>query len=212
VAAAPAQAQTVCLTSPSSAFLGTPGKVWRTSDDGSHWSLVFTEPTASGAHPGAADTTVLQCAGANAAWVMFLGSGAALGHAPYLAYATQDAHTMRPVFEEGYIESAIRPQVHAPDGPGSYPGPFSAISPDAAAFVGYTPAIGYGAAPLAIVTGGGTGLAMEGDVSGISQSYGVAFVSTTQGWVVGKSLPSGAYLIKSTSNAGHTWTTQYQIP
>ncbi len=216
VATAPAQAQTACFTSPSSGFLGTPGKIWRTSDGGSHWSLAFTEPAASGAGPGAGrgatDTTVLECAGTSAVWVLFLGSGAALGHAPYLAYATQDARTMRALFEEVYIESAIRPQVHAPDGPGTYPGPFSAISADAAAFVGYDPAFGYGAAPLAMVTGGGTGLAMRGDISGISQAYGTAFVSTTQGWVVGRSLPSGAYSIEATTNAGHTWTTQYQIP
>jgi photosystem II stability/assembly factor-like uncharacterized protein len=212
VAAAPAQAQTACFTSPSSGFLGTPGRIWRTTDGGGHWSLAFTEPAASGAHSAPADTTVVGCAGSSAAWVMFLGSGAALGHAPYLAYATQDARTMRPLFEEGYIESAIRPQVHAPDGPGSYPGPFSVISPDDAAFVGYTPAIGYGAAPLEIVTGGGTGLALRGNISGISQAYGAAFVSTTQGWVVGKSLPSGTYSIEATTNAGHTWTTQYQIP
>jgi photosystem II stability/assembly factor-like uncharacterized protein len=213
VTAAPAQAQTVCFTSPSRGFLGTPGKIWRTSDGGGHWSLVFTEPAA--AHPGArssaTDTTVLECAGSSAAWVLFLGSGAALGHAPYLAYVTQDARTTRPLFEEAYIESATRPEVHAPDGPGSYPGPFSVISPDSAAFVGFDPAVGYGAAPLAMVTGGAA-LAMRGNISGISQAYGAAFVSPTQGWVVGKSLPSGAYSIASTTDAGHTWTSEYQIP
>jgi photosystem II stability/assembly factor-like uncharacterized protein len=208
VPAAPAQAQTVCFTSPSSGFLGTPGKIWRTSDAGRTWSLAFTEPAASGARPGAADTTLLQCAGAGAVWAMFLGSGAALGHAPYLVYAAQDARTMHPLMEEAYIESAIRPQVHAPDGPGSYPGPFSAISPDAAAFVGFDPAAGYGAAPLMTVTGGAPHA--RGNVGGISQAYGASFVSTTQGWVVGKNLQSGTYAIEATTNGGHTWTPQYQ--
>jgi photosystem II stability/assembly factor-like uncharacterized protein len=207
---APAQAQTACFTSPSSGFLGTPGKVWRTSDGGRNWSLAFTEPAASGGRPGAADTTLVECAGGSAMWVMFVGSGAALGHAPYLAYATQDARTMRAVFEEAYIESAIRPQVRAPEGPGTYPGPFSAISPDAAAFVGFDPAAGYGAAPLMTVTGGGAGLRTQGSVSGISQAYGAAFVSTTQGWVVGENLQSGEAAIEATTDAGHTWTSQYQ--
>ena len=207
---APAQAQTACFTSPSSGFLGTPGKIWRTSDGGRNWSLAFTEPAASGGRPGAADTTLLECAGGSAMWVMFVGSGAALGHAPYLAYATQDARTMHAVFEEAYIESAIRPQVRAPEGPGTYPGPFSAISPDAAVFVGFDPAAGYGAAPLMTVTGGGAGLRTQGDVGGISQAYGAAFVSTTQGWVVGKNLKSGDYSIEATTDAGRTWTRQYQ--
>lgn len=209
VPAAPAQAQTACFTSTSSGFLGTPGKIWRTSDGGRTWSLAFTEPAASGsARPGPADTTLVECAGGSAVWAMFLGSGAALGHAPYLAYGTQNAATMHALFEEAYIESAIRPQVHAPDGPGSYPGPFSAISPDAAVFVGFDPAVGYGAAPLMTVAGGG--LHAQGDVSGISQAYGAAFVSATQGWVVGKNLQSGNYAIEATTDGGHTWTRQYQ--
>jgi len=208
VPAAPAQAQTACFTSPSSGFLGTPGKIWRTSDAGQAWSLAFSEPAASGARPGAADTTLLECPGGSAVWAMFLGSGAALGHAPYLAYGTQNAGPMRALFEETYIESAIRPQVRAPDGPGSYPGPFSAISPDAAAFVGFDPAEGYGAAPLMMVTGGAPHA--RGNVSGISQAYGASFVSTTQGWVVGKNLQSGDYAIEATTDAGHTWTDQYQ--
>jgi photosystem II stability/assembly factor-like uncharacterized protein len=209
VPAAPAQAQTACFTSPSSGFLGTPGKIWRTSDGGRSWSLAFTEPAVSGgARPGPADTTVLECAGGGAMWAMFLGSGAALGHAPYLVYSTQNGGTMHALFEEAYIESALRPQVRAPDGPGSYPGPFSAISPDTAAFVGSDPAVGYGAAPLMMVTG--ADLHAQGDISGISVAYGAAFVSTTQGWVVGKNLQSGSYAIVATTNGGHTWTAQYQ--
>jgi len=209
VSGAPAQVQTACFTSTASGFLGTPGKIWRTSDGGQHWSLAFSEPAASGAvHPGP-DTTVLQCAGNSAAWVLFLGQGAALGHSPYLAYALQNAHTARPLFEEAYIESAARPQVHAPDGPGSYPGPFSAISPDAAVFVGFDPAVGYGAAAVMTVTG--SSLSRQGDVSGISQAYGVAFVSDTQGWVVGENARTGEYSIEATNDGGHTWTREYQV-
>ena len=210
---APAQAQTACFTSPSNGFLGTPGKIWRTLDGGRNWSLAFAEPSASGgASPAAGDTALLECAGGSAMWMMFLGSGAALGHAPYLAYTTQDARTMRPLFEESYIESAIRPQVRAPDGPGSYPGPFSAISPDAAAFIGFDPVTGYGAAPLELATDGGATLRMRGNVPGITQAYGAAFISTTQGWVVGKNQQSGTSAIESTTNSGTTWTQEYQTP
>jgi hypothetical protein len=161
-------------------------------------------------HPSAGDISVLECAGGNAAWLLFLGSGAALGHVPYLTFATQDARNWRVLFEESYTESAARPQLHAPDGPGSYPGPFSAISPQAAAFVGYTPPIGYGAAPLEMAASGGAQLTKDGNVSGISVPEAVAFISPSQGWIVGQTLPSGDFVIVTTADGGHTWTRQYQ--
>jgi photosystem II stability/assembly factor-like uncharacterized protein len=211
VAGAPAQAQTVCFSSADNGFLGTPGKVWHSTDGGRTWSLAFAEPPlASGVRSPAPDTTVLECAGGDAAWAQFLGYGAALGHAPYLAYATQDARNWRAVLEESYIESGARPEVHAPDGPGSYPGPFSAVSPVAAVFVGYTPALGYGAAPVALVTSGGATLTSEGNVGGVSVPEAAAFISPSQGWVVGETLPSGDFVIETTANSGHTWTRQYQ--
>jgi photosystem II stability/assembly factor-like uncharacterized protein len=211
VAGAPGQAQTACFSSASNGFLGTPGKVWHTTDGGKSWSLSFAEPAASSAvHPSAPDIAVLQCAGGSAAWVLFLGSGAALGHVPYLTFATQDATNWRVLFEESYTESAARPQLHAPNGPGSYPGPFSAISPQAAAFVGYSPPVGYGAAPLEMAASGGAKLTKDGNVSGVSVPEAVAFVSPSQGWIVGETLPSGNFVIVTTADAGHTWTRQYQ--
>ncbi len=209
MAGAPAQAQTACFTSAASGYLGTPGRIWRTLDGGGHWALAFAEPATSAAvHQGTPDTTVLECAGGSAAWALFLGSGAALGHAPYLAYAIANARPARALFEEAYIETAARPQVHAPDGPGSYPGPFSAISQADAVFVGFNPAAGYGAAALMTVTG--SGISRDGDVSGISQAYGAAFVSAAQGWVIGRNVRTGEYGIEATSDGGRTWTSQYQ--
>lgn len=211
VAGAPAQAQTVCFSSQQNGFVGTPGKVWHTTDGGKTWTAAFTEPGAGpGVRQSAPDTTVLECAGGNAAWVLFLGYGAALSHSPYLAYATQDARNWRVLFEESYIESAARPQLHAPDGPGSYPGPFSAISPDAAAFVGYNPPMGYGAAPLMMATAGGATLTSAGNVGGVSVPGSAAFISPSQGWVVGETLPSRGFVIEATADGGHTWTRQYQ--
>lgn len=212
VAGAPGQAQTACFSSPADGFVGTPGKVWRTANGGATWSQAFTEPTVSGGvHPPAPDTTVLECAGGSAAWVQFLGHGAALGHAPYLAYASRDGRNWRVLFEESYTESGARPQVHAPDGPGSYPGPFSAISPDAAAFVGYSPPLGYGAAPLELAASGGATLTKEGNVNGISVPEAAAFITPSQGWVVGETLPSGGFTIEATADGGHSWTRQYQV-
>lgn len=215
VPGAPAQAQTVCFSSPSDGFLGTPGRVWRSADGGRHWTVSFTEPrrssTAAAGAPG--DTTVLECAGDTAAWALFLGFGAALSHAPYLGYATQDARDWHVLFEEAYTESAAVPGVHAPQGPGTYPGPFSAIGPDSAAFVGWIPPVGFGAAPLEMMTGGGAGHSMRGDVGGVTHAYGVAFASATQGWVIGTDQTDpgkrGDYAIEATSDGGRTWTRQY---
>jgi photosystem II stability/assembly factor-like uncharacterized protein len=213
VSGAPAHAQAVCFGGPRDGYVGSPGRIWRTSDGGMTWSPAFTEPApSSGQSAGqqAGDTPEIECAGQHAAWVMFLGTGAAMLHAPYLAYATGDGHTWRGVFEETMLESAVRPGLHMPDGPGSEPGPFSAISPDAAAFVGYTPpANGWGAAPLTMATNGGATLDRAGDVTGVNQPLAAAFVTTTKGWVVGENLKARTFAIVATADAGRTWTTQY---
>jgi photosystem II stability/assembly factor-like uncharacterized protein len=215
VPGAPARAQTVCFSSPADGFLGTPGRIWRSTDGGRRWSLSFAEPAQPGyARHQPGDTAVLECADRSAAWVLFLGFGAALSHAPYIAFATQHARRWHALFEETYTESAIMPEMHASAGPGSYPGPFSAISPDAAAFVGWDPSFGYGAAPLEMAEGGGADRNMRGNVSGMTQAYGVAFISTTQGWVVGTDQTvAGQYglsVIEATTDGGLTWTRQYQ--
>jgi photosystem II stability/assembly factor-like uncharacterized protein len=214
VSGAPRPAQTECFTSASDGFLAAPGRTWRTTDGGRSWTRSLTEPLRTGNSQRApGDTAVLECAGATAAWVLFLGYGAAMGHAPYIAYATQNARDWHVLFEEAYTESAIMPEVHAPDGPGSYPGPFSAVSQDTAAFIGWIPSRGLGAAPLEMVTGGGASRAMRGDVGGITEAYGAAFVSADQGWVIGTDQTAagkrGGYAIEATSDGGRTWTRQY---
>ena len=213
VSGAPANAQAVCFGGPRDGYAGSPGRIWRTTDGGTTWSPAFTEPAASSGQSAgqqAGDTPEIECAGQHAAWVLFLGTGAAMLHAPYLAYATRDGHTWRGVMEEAMLESAVRPGLHMPDGPGSEPGPFSAISPDAAAFVGYTPpANGWGAAPLTMATDGGATLNRAGDVTGVNRPLAAAFLTTTRGWVVGENLKARTFAIVATADAGRTWTTQY---
>ena len=206
----PADPQSACFTSAATGYLGTPGRIWRTTDGGQAWSLAFTEPPAAKGF-SRQDTPELQCAGPAGAWVLFLGTGAAMMHSPYLAYTTQDGQTWHGVLEETMTESAIRPGLHLPDGPGSEPGPFSAISPAAAAFVGSTPpANGWGAAPLALATNNGTAVKNDGDVAAINEPFAAAFRTTVQGWVVGENLQTKTYAIEATTDAGRTWTTQYQ--
>jgi len=214
VSGAPAGAQAVCFGTARDGYAGADGRIWRTTDGGATWTLSFTEPPASAgqgsASQSAGDAPELGCAGSGAAWALFLGTGAAMMHAPYLAYATQDGSSWHGVLEEPMTESAIRPGLHLPAGPGTEPGPFSVISPDAAAFTGYTPpANGWGAAPLDLATDGGATLTSAGNIAAINEPLGTAFVTPARGWVVGENLKTQTFAIEATANAGHTWTTEY---
>jgi photosystem II stability/assembly factor-like uncharacterized protein len=212
VVGTPANPQSACFANADDGYLGTPAHIWRTTDGGQHWTLALTEPAASG-NPTTDDTDTpeIECAGAGGLWVLFLGQGAATGHAPYLAYASQDGRAWHGVLEEQFTETALRPGVKLPEGPGSYPGPVSAIDPGTAVFVGYTPPLGYGAAPVMLASDNGHSLTKEGDVGAINEPMAAAFLSQDQGWVVGENLKTSAFDIESTSNAGRTWTTEYTV-
>ena len=204
---APATVQSLCFTSQYDGWIGTPGKVWRTVDGGLHWSLSFSEPHRS-RPPSQGDTAMVQCGGTRGAWVLFLGSGAATSHSPYVAFATRDGRSWHPVLEETFTESGIMPEVHAPDGPGTYPGVFYAASGATAVFVGFSPAADV--APMDIATDNGMKLSSSRNVTGIYQPTGVAFVSGDRGWVIGVSVPTGrSSVIEATSNGGRTWTRQW---
>jgi len=211
VTSAPANPQSVCFANADDGYLGTPGRIWRTTDGGGQWTLALTEPAATGNPATPADTPEIQCAGATGLWALFLGQGAATGHAPYLAYASQDGRQWHGVLEEQFTESALRPGVKLPEGPGSYPGPISAISASTAVFVGYTPPLGYGAAPVMLASDNGRALTKEGDVGTIDEPLAAAFLSQDQGWVVGENLKTNAYSVEATSDAGRSWTTQYTV-
>jgi hypothetical protein len=130
-----------------------------------------------------------------------------MGHAPYLAYASQDGHEWRAVFEERYTESGLG--LGLPEGPGSYPGPFSAIDSGTAAFVGYLPPIGDGVAPLEMVSGRGYTPTREGNVAAINVPFAAAFLSSARGWVLGENLRTRVFSIEATTDSGRTWATQY---
>ncbi len=211
VSSAPANPQSACFANADDGYLGTPGRIWRTTDGGQHWTLALTEPAASGNPATPGDTPEIQCAGATGLWALFLGQGAATGHAPYLAYASQDGRQWHGVLEEAYIESALRPGLKLPEGPGSYPGPVSAIDPGTAVFVGYTPPLGYGVAPVMLASDNGYTLSKEGDVGAINEPMAAAFLSQDQGWVIGENLKTNAFDVEATSDAGRSWTTQYTV-
>ncbi len=115
------------------------------------------------------------------------------------------------MLEEQFTETALRPGVKLPEGPGSYPGPVSAIDPGTAVFVGYTPPLGYGRRRSCSRPTTATPSARRATVAAINEPMAAAFLSPDQGWVVGENLKTNAFDIESTSNAGRTWTTQYTV-
>jgi photosystem II stability/assembly factor-like uncharacterized protein len=211
VPGAPDQVTSACFGNAEDGYLGTPGRVWRSTDGGADWSVSLSEPPAANGQAEPPGDPAVECADSGA-WTLFLDGGAAMNHSPYLAYASPDGGQWHAVLEETYTESALHPRVHAPDGPGTYPGPFSVLSPSSAAYVGWTPPDGLGAAPLDTVSGG-TAIARDGNVGGMTQPFAVAFLSASEGWVVGADQTSagraGPAVVEHTSDGGRAWTRQY---
>ena len=54
----------------------------------------------------------------------------------------------------------------------------------------------------------------RGNVSGVTQAYGLAFIGTSRGWVVDTDQTvAGQYgncVIEATTDGGRSWTRQYQ--
>ncbi len=211
---APADAQTVCFTGPRAGWLGADGRLYRTTDGGLSWAQVTAGVAPPS--PGYPATMIVQCAGAGSAWALDVGPGAAMSQEPHVGYHAGPAGAV-PIFAEQYFP---HPGVRvAAESPGSYAGPFSAISPSAAAFIDWCPACGLGTAPWDLVTGSGASLTREGNVGGLTDPEAASFLSPQLGWVAGVVTSySGAGLfhqrqrIVFTDDAGRTWQVQYVSP
>jgi len=212
---APADAQTVCFTDPQAGWLGADGRLYRTADGGRSWAQV----TAGTQPPSAGDpaTMIVQCAGQESAWALDVGPGAAMSQEPHVGYHAGAAGAV-PIFAEQYFP---HPGVHVAAGsPGSYAGPFSAISPSAAAFIDWCPACSdVGTAPWDLVTGSGASLIREGNVGGLTDPEAASFLSPQLGWVAGVVTSysgtghfSQRLRIVFTDDAGRTWHLQYDSP
>ncbi len=209
---APADVQTACFSSLAKGWLGAGGNIYGTVNGGQSWTLAIRSRSARGPH-GAAE---LECAGSGAAWAVVSGPGAGLGHVPQIGYHTSGG-TWRPIFAEQYFpHPSVRVRAESPS---SYPGPFSAISPSEAVFVGWCPVCAPASkspeqrpAPVDIALDGGARLIRGRSVAGLTRATGAAFLSVTDGWVVGMARPGGATsLIVHTSDGGRTWQVQYTM-
>jgi hypothetical protein len=211
---APPDAQTICFTGPRDGWLGAGGRLYRTTDGGRRWAQAT-----AGVTPIAARypyTMIVQCAGTGSAWALDIGPGAASSQQPHVGYHAGPAGAV-PIFAEQYFP---HPDAHVrTNSPGSYAGPFSAISPSAAAFIDWCPACGPGTAPWDLVTSSGASLTRKGNVGGLNNPEAASFLSPQLGWVAGivnhynaTGIISQDQRIVFTNDAGRTWHVQYTSP
>jgi photosystem II stability/assembly factor-like uncharacterized protein len=226
--AAPEDAQSVCFSDAQRGWLGAAGSIYGTVDGGRTWTLALHDPYTRGSPVNRAVTAAVQCANGGAGWAELIGPGAGMSQEAHIAYHTFGA-TWQPIFAEQYFpHPRVRVKANAP---GSYVGPFSAISGSQAVFIDACPPCsspqkapaGYafqGTAPMDIAMQGGTVLLSRGIVARLGNPFGAAFLTANDGWVVGIQISypasgSGPVRVDSrimhTSDGGRTWQVQYAM-
>ena len=213
---APPDVQTVCFGNLTRGWLGAGGNIYGTVNSGQSWTLAVRGPGKPGGPPDSHAIADVECAGSAAAWAELTGPGAGLGHVPQIGYHTF-GRSWRPIFAEQYFpHPGARVRAGAPS---VYPGPFSAISQSQAAFIGWCSACTapasprlLGPAPLDIALDGGAMLIRRGRIPNLTEATGAAFLSVSDGWVVGIGQSRRVTsLIMHTTDGGRTWQPQFRM-
>jgi hypothetical protein len=213
-AATPPDAQTVCFSDGQHGWLGADGLLYRTTDGGRDWTV--TTAPAGQVQSGYVGTMDVQCAGDGSAWALLIGPGAGMSQEPHVGYHADQAGAT-PIFAEQYFHTPGTPP--AAQAPGSYAGPFSALSPSAAVFIDWCTACGLGTAPWDVATNSGATLTREGNVGMITDPEAASFLSSAAGWVAGSDNEWNAagssraqQRIVATTDGGRTWHVEYAGP
>jgi photosystem II stability/assembly factor-like uncharacterized protein len=197
----PCGAEAVCFTDGQQGWVATGGRVDRSSDGGQSWLKSFQLP-ASNLYVGE-----LQCRGSGVVWASFTASeSSANGYRPYVVFRGSTDGDWQAVAEEPVTGP------HDVDAPaaGSHPPRLSALSPEEAVLLTYTPPrdppVG-----LLLVTAGGQQLAgRERPVAALGRRAAASFRSPQLGWVVGQHLAEpDKGIILVTRDGGHSWQEQY---
>ncbi len=122
ISAAPA-AQSVCGLENGDLLASRGADVWKSANRGRTWTNIYRAPVQSPQiHSGL--TSVLVCGGNTVAFEI-TGWGAAMGHEAYIAFQSLDGGVhFTPAIEEDYTHPGLA-KTNAPEGPGTYPGPFT---------------------------------------------------------------------------------------
>jgi photosystem II stability/assembly factor-like uncharacterized protein len=208
----PCGAEAVCFTGQDDGWVAVGNRVARSTSGGDSWTPAFTvsakgpggEPVGDSYH-----IDRLQCTKGGVVWATFTGEDAATSHSPYVVYRGTADGQWTPVLKESMTGPA---SIQAPAG-GSYPGPMSALGPDSAAFVEFTPP-GEPPVSLAVATEQGRKLSQPRPVAGLASPLAAAFLSADAGWVLGTKTggPPTADAILATADGGQTWQEQFSRP
>lgn len=201
---APADAQMVCFSDADHGWLSIPrGTIYASGDGGASWSKagdVFAgEQQSTG-------PTLIECAAPSALWAYTTVGNGAAGHLPYVVAATADGHQWKVVMTEPFTIGSQLPGV--PAGPDSHPGSFSVVDASDAVFVGDGPATNV--AQTVIASNGGTTVRRTGAIANSSETFGAAFLTVNNGWVLTRNA-GGDYVIDATSDGGYHWTEQLAV-
>jgi len=213
MSAAPANAQSVCFVDTMTGWLGAGGGLYRSVDGGREWSEVADPGSSSGAAPDGTDVAQVGCGAPAQVWVASDTGGAAAGNSPWAVFASTSGTGAR------LLQADMYPGADpAPAGtPGSYPGPISVIGAGLAAIGGYTPAATVDEMTrVEVLDAQGQVISRARGVAGLAEPSGLAFLSASEGWVVGVATSNGnpdfeAGVIEHTTDGGRTWTIQRRI-
>jgi photosystem II stability/assembly factor-like uncharacterized protein len=191
-----ARVDSTCFASPNVGWAASGSGVYRTLDRGRRWTRVEGGPN-DAINPGWQAT--VRCRG-SAAWLLWTGGGAA-GSEGYRVARTLDlgAH-WKTVLSQLDDALASLPRIDA------YAGPFTAVSSNAATFLGWCPACGAGAWSSTRTSDGRTfGRAPLDGLTGASLNA-IAFPDAEHGWIAGAA--DGGFLL-ATHDGGRTWRRAY---
>ena len=198
----PSAASSLCA-SETMLIAGSGSRVLRSTDDGTTWTPLLD---ASSSHSDWMGATV-QCAGSSI-WALFLGDSAA-GSQGYAAYASADAGaTWRPVVVAPLLAGSD-PAFHGVAQLDAYPGPFAAVSPSEAVFLGQCPACDPQHVTVLRSQDGGT--SWERHVINGFVPTGLAFADAEHGWMTTQlgGYPGRHAAILATTDGGRSWHPVY---
>jgi photosystem II stability/assembly factor-like uncharacterized protein len=200
----PCGAEAVCFTDGEHGWVAAGQRVDRSQDGGDTWVASFQVPASGPSH--ALYVRELQCAAPGAVWASFTGTDTTSGNRPYVVFRGSTTGDWRAVA----AEALTGPEgVDAPAA-GSHPPRLSALGPEEAVLLTFTPQKD---PPVGLVLAIGGGRQLDGaqrPVTVLSSRAAASFLSPAVGWVVGGhvDVPERGVII-STRDGGLSWQEQY---